>query len=319
MPTCGRLPLVSIIIPAHNSAAFLPETLASVTNQTYDDWEIVAVDDGSSDETWSLLTSAGPRVTALRNERAGGPAAARNRALSQARGELVAFLDADDLLAPRYLESQIACLEAGRRSGRKIGLVTCDARLLDEDGYAAETYLDLVRDQGRPLTLELVLARNPIYISSLVPAEVGASVGWFDDELFGTEDFGLWLKILERGYEAVRNPEAVAVYRRRVGTVSSNIASQGVNNRRAYELALARGALTPRQRRIARRAIRYNRAMEAVARLRFAPRSRASLAQAARLLPLLTWVAVTNPRWWGQWVTVLRTGRASARGRTEAP
>jgi glycosyltransferase involved in cell wall biosynthesis len=232
--------------------------------------------------------------------------------LRRASGELVVFLDADDLLEPRYLESQIGCLEAGRRAGRRIGIVTCDARLLDEDVYAAETYLDLVRDRGRPLTLELVLARNPIYISSLVPAEVGASVGWFDEELFGTEDFGLWLKILERGYEAVRNPEALAVYRRRAGTVSSNIASQGVNNRRAYELALERGALTARQRRIARRAIRYNRAMEAIARLRFTPRSRESLTEALPLLPLIAWVMITNPRWWSQWVAVLRTGRAAA-------
>lgn len=312
------MPRVSVIIPAHNSAAYLPETLRSVESQTYRDWEIVAVDDGSSDGTWSLLESAGPRVRAVRNAVAAGPAAARNRALAQASGELVTFLDADDLLRPRYLESQIACLEAARRRGRQVGLVTCDALLLDEDGYAEHTYLDMIRDRNRPLTLELVLARNPIYISSLVPTAVGESVDWFDPELFGTEDFGLWLKILERGLEAIRNPETLAVYRRRAGTVSSNIASQGVNNRRAYELALARGALSPRQRRIARRSIRYNRAMEGVARLRFSPRADRSLSDLMRLAPVLAWVALTNPRWWSQWIGVLRTGRQpAARGRRD--
>jgi teichuronic acid biosynthesis glycosyltransferase TuaG len=298
-----------VIIPAHNSAAFLLDTLHSVRSQTYPDWEVVAVDDGSSDETWSVLDAAGPRVRALRNDTAAGPAAARNRALAQATGELVVFLDADDLLRARYLESQIACFETARRSGRNVGLVTCDALLLDADGYARHTYLDTIRDRRRPLTLSLVLTRNPIYIASLVPTAVGESVGWFDPELFGTEDFGLWVKILERGYEAVRNPEPLAVYRRHAGTISSNIARQGVNNRRVYELALARGALGRRERRIAKRAIRYNRAMEAVAGLRFSSKGARSPRQLMRLVPLLAWVAITNPRWWRQWVAILRTGR----------
>ena len=223
------------------------------------------------------------------------------------------FLDADDLLLPQFLERQIACL--GWLAGdRNVGIVTCDARLLDETGDAEHTYLDQIpsRDRRKPLTLDRILERNPIYISSLVPSAVGESVGWFDVELFGTEDFGLWVKILERGYEAILNPEPLAVYRRHAGSVSSNIARQGANNRRTYELALARGALSARQRRIARRAIRYNRAMEVVATLRFRPAGRASARQIMRALPLLAWVALTNPRWWKQWAAVLRTGRQPA-------
>jgi glycosyltransferase involved in cell wall biosynthesis len=306
---------VSVIIPAHDAAPVLAETLASVSAQTFQDWEIVAVDDGSHDETWSILEAAGPRVRALRNPTALGPAAARNRALAQARGELVAFLDADDLLLPPYLERQIARLDEALARGRRVGLVACDARLLDDGHYADYTYLDMIPDRDRPITLERVLRRNPIYISALVPAAVGREVGWFDEELFGTEDFGLWLKILERGYEAVANPEPLAVYRRATGSVSSDIARQGINNRRAYELALARGALTPRQRRIARGAIRYNRAMEAVAELRFGRLTARSVLTLASRLPLLLYVAATNPRWWKQWVTVLRTGRSAAIGR----
>ena len=205
-----------------------------------------------------------------------------------------------------------ACGGASER--RKVGIVACDALLLDETGYAKHTYLDQIpsRDRDKPLTLDRILERNPIYISSLVPFAVGESVGWFDVELFGTEDFGLWVKILERGYEAILNPEPLAVYRRHAGSVSSNIARQGANNRRTYELALARGALNARQRRIARRAIRYNRAMEVVATLRFRPAGRASARQVLRALPLLAWVALTNPRWWKQWAAVLRTGRQPA-------
>jgi len=165
-----------------------------------------------------------------------------------------------------------------------------------------------VPDRHAPLTLERVLRRNPIFIACMVPTAVGEAVGWFDHELLAAEDYGLWIKILEAGYRAVRNEEVLAVYRRSAGALSSNIAGQAVNNRRAYELALGRGRLTPGQRRIVRRAIRYNHAMEQVALMRFAGgRGRT---RAVRRLPLLAWVASSNPRMWREWFELLRTGRA---------
>lgn len=303
---------VSVIIPAHNAARFLEATFDSVRAQTYEDWEIVVVDDGSSDGTWELIQAAGPRVRGYRREQAGGPAVARNLALANADGEFAAFLDADDLLLPRYLESQLVRYEeTSRAAGPPVGLVCCDARILIGTEYAPYTHLERIPDRDAPITLERVLRRNPIYGACLVPRSVGEAVGWFDPELFGTEDFGLWIKILEHGCRAVLNREVLAVYRRTAGTVSSNIASQGLNNRRAYELALGRGRLTAGQRRIARRAIRYNRAMEEVALLRFAePGAPASRLQALRRLPLLLGVALGNPRMWPEWLRLLRTGRA---------
>ena len=189
--------------------------------------------------------------------------------------------------------------------------------MLEGEHYADYTYLDGVRDRDQPLTLERVLRRNPIYIGSLVPAEVGQSVGWFDPELFGTEDFGLWLKILERGFEAILNPEPLAVYRRHAGTVSSDIARQGANNRRTYELALARGHLnrTPtahRAREPFATTARWRRWRGRASRRDAADRS----AELIPMVPLLAWVAVTNPRWWGQWLAILRTGRQPPVART---
>jgi glycosyltransferase involved in cell wall biosynthesis len=307
------MPRVSVIVPAHNAAPFIEQTIESVRRQTYDDWELVVVDDGSTDDTWALLQAAGPRVRSFRREAAGGPAVARNLALSEASGEFVAFLDADDLLLPEYLESQLRCYgQAMRGADDEIGLVACDARILIGEEYAPYTHLDRIPDHEAPITLERVLRRNPIYGACLVPASVGEAVGWFDAELFGTEDFGLWIKILEAGYRAVLNRNVLAVYRRTPGTVSSNIASQGVNNRRAYELALARGRLSHRQRRIVRRAIRYNRAMEQVALARFAPTQGRGrwLLRLLRGSPTLIWVALTNPKMWSEWFGLLRTGRA---------
>jgi glycosyltransferase involved in cell wall biosynthesis len=322
------MPRVSVIMPAHDAEPFLTEAIESVRRQTYTDWEIVAVDDGSSDATWTVLQNAGPRVRALRKAKAEGPAAARNLALEHAGGELVVFLDADDLLLSRYLESQVACYEAACRGSvhdidcKAVGLVTCDARILIAGEYASYTHLQLVDEPGAPITLERLLRRNPIHVASLVPAAVGGEVGWFDRELYGTEDLGLWLKILEAGYGAILNQEVLAVYRRVPGTVSSNLVSQGENNRRAYELALARGRLSARQRRIAKRSIRYNRAMKEVARLRFAgaassgtgagsaARSPAGRLARLHLLLLLAWVALSNPHHWLGWLALLRSGRA---------
>jgi len=310
MGTPCQSPRVSVIVPAHDAESFLAEAIESVRRQTYADWEIVAVDDGSSDGTWELLRSAGPGVRALRRERPGGPAAARNLALEHARGELVAFLDADDMLLPRYLESQIARYDAAGGANGRVGLVTCDARILIGREYAPYTHLQLVDERDVPITLERVLRRNPIHVACLVPVAAGETVGWFDPQLFGTEDFGLWIKLLEAGYRAVLNEEVLAVYRRTPGAVSSNLAGQGLNNRRAYELALARGRLTPAQRRIARRAIRYNRAMEEIARVRFGGARERSHLPRLRLLGLLAWVALSNPRRWLEWVALLRSGRA---------
>ncbi|MCW3018561.1 MAG: multidrug transporter permease [Solirubrobacterales bacterium] len=307
------MPRVSVIIPAHNAAPFIEETLASVRAQTYSDWEVVVADDGSSDATWELLQDAGPGVRSFRRESAGGPAVARNLALSNATGEFAMFLDADDLLLPRYLESQLACYEAAAQNRvlGEVGLVACDARILIGEQYAPYTHLERMPDRHAPITLDRVLRKNPIYGACLVPTQVGEAVEWFDPELFGTEDFGLWIKILEAGYRAVLNPEVLAVYRRTAGTVSSNIASQGVNNRRAYELALARGNLSASEVRIARKAIRYNQAMEQVALLRFSGGSGQTAAlRALRSLPMLAWVALSNPRMWPEWLDLLRTGRA---------
>jgi teichuronic acid biosynthesis glycosyltransferase TuaG len=305
------VPRVSVIIPAHNAAAYLEETLDSVRTQTSEDWEIVVCDDGSQDGTWEILQAAGSRVRVVRNEQAGGPAVARNRALEHAAGDFAVFLDADDLLLPRYIERQLSVYEAATRtSDGEVGFVTCDARFLIDQEYAPYTYLDRIPDAD-PITLERLLRRNMVYGACLVPWSVGEAVGWFDPELFGTEDYGLWIKILEHGYRGVRNYEPLAVYRRSAGTVSSNIASQGVNNRRAYSLALRRGNLTPKQARIARSGIRYNRAMEEVARARFAGGGAGHVAlRLSRLLPLLAWVALANVRMWPDWLKLLRTGRA---------
>lgn len=301
------MPRVSVIIPAHNAESYLAETLGSVESQTFSDWEVVVADDASSDGTLALARRFGPRVKAVHSSENLGPAGARNLALEHASGELVALLDADDLWAPEYLERMVGAYDAARARGDRIGIVTCNARVLAGDEYAPFTYHDLF-ELPADVTLERVLEQNPIYVSSLVPRAVMGEAGPFATETWGSEDHDMWIRIMELGYRVLVLRETLAVYRRREGSVSSDLASMGRTNQTTYRLALARGRLTPRQRRIAQRYLRYNRAMEEVAAFASSPREerRRAGCRLARSLPLLVRVVSTHPGRWGQWYHALR-------------
>ena len=104
--------LVSIITPSYNTARFIAETINSVLAQTYTNWEMIIVDDCSKDDTDAVVSSfADSRIRYLKNEKNSGAAVSRNRALREAKGKWVAFLDSDDLWEPTKLEKQIAFME----------------------------------------------------------------------------------------------------------------------------------------------------------------------------------------------------------------
>ena len=296
------MPRVTIVMPAHNSEQFLGEALRSVEAQTYGDWEIVVADDASSDGTAALAEAFGPRVTVVRSERNLGPAGARNLALDRARGELVALLDADDYLLPGFLETQVNAYDAASAKGDPVGLVTCNALMLTPEGMSTATYHDLHRFSGE-LTLDRLLVRNPVFVSSLFPRSMVDEVGPFDVDIRGAEDFDLWIKIMERGYRAVVTSEPLAVYRRWPGALTANQLTSARSDRLAYERALERGRLEPRQALIARRQVRYNRGLETVATAASArgPARSAAYRDVLGRLPLLVRVALENPGYWPTW------------------
>lgn len=122
------MPRVSVIIPAYNTAAYLAETIESVLQQTYRDFEVIVVDDGSSDNTAEVARSFAPPVTVLTKAN-GGPAAARNLAIQNSTGEFIAFLDSDDLWVADKLAEQVALLDAAP----EIGCVYGEARMFHQD------------------------------------------------------------------------------------------------------------------------------------------------------------------------------------------
>ena len=116
------MPRVSVLIAVYNAAQFLGQAIASVLAQTYGDFELIAVDDFSSDDSLAILQSvADPRIRIIKHNANLGASIARNDALAEARGEFIAILDADDVCAPERLERQVAFLDANP----KVGLVGC--------------------------------------------------------------------------------------------------------------------------------------------------------------------------------------------------
>jgi glycosyltransferase involved in cell wall biosynthesis len=298
---------VSVIVPAHQSAAVVGDALRSLQAQTYADWEAVVADDASSDGTLAVVEALGdPRIRTVRSEVNLGPAGARNLAAQHATGELVALLDADDAWLPAYLERMVGAYD--REPG--VVLVGCDARLVRDGTTLSGTYLGGLPPYTPP-TLDRLLRGNFIYVSGLFPRAAAEAAGWFSPELFGTEDHDLWIRLLEGGGRALVVEEPLALYRVADGSVSANLVRMAASSQGTLQRALARGRLTPAQQRIARSELRYYRAMEAVAHARF-DRERPLAERASgvlRALPALARVAVTRPDKWRSWVGALRRGR----------
>ena len=287
---------MSILIAAYNSVRYVPETLASVLGQTYDDWEVILADDASTDDTVAVAQSFGERIRVVKaNMNSGRPSATRALALEHAGGELVAFLDADDLWTPSYLEELTELFDLQRRKDNRVAVAACDARLLLSDGTLARDTFATHAGSAEGLTVERLLISNPIYTSALVSRAVVAEAGGVAVDLVGTDDYDLWLRVLELGYRVAWTPEALAIYRVRPDSLSADLAEMAQNMQGAYARAIARGRLTRTQARLARRRLRIHKAAELWETLVDRRRDGAwPVAQALAAAPLLGRVAIEN-------------------------
>lgn len=293
-------------MPAHHAARFLPETLGSVFAQSYGDWEVVLVDDASSDDTAAVARAFGGRVRVLETARNVGPAAARNLAVSNASGALLATLDSDDLLDPDYLTHQVALYDREALSG-PVGIVACNARLMESGGLTGETWIDRVGN-AHGATLDDLLAENLVFGNALFPRAAYDEAGGYDESLWISEDYDLWLRILEGGRRLVATTRPLAVYRMRAESLMANAGLRAASTKRVYELALERGALTPRQRRIARKKRRLHALLERRAGIAASRREgRAAIGARIAALPATARVALEHPERWAAW----RLGRGA--------
>jgi teichuronic acid biosynthesis glycosyltransferase TuaG len=205
MPSDTSAPVVSIVTPAYNAARFISETIESVLAQTYEQWELLIVDDHSRDATREIVSRyarADHRIHLETSPRNQGPGPTRNQALALARGRYIAFLDSDDLWDPAKLDRQLGFMRAGRHA-----FTYTSYRAITEDGTVLRdvtipsrmTYRDLLKWTAIGC-LTVVLDRT-----QLENIEFSA--------LKTNQDLVLWLSLLKRGVVAQGLPEVLASYR----------------------------------------------------------------------------------------------------------
>jgi glycosyltransferase involved in cell wall biosynthesis len=181
----GSPPRVTIVTAAYNPGPFLEETVRSVIAQTFTDWEMIIVDDGSSQDI-SAVAKMHPNIVYIRQKNQ-GQSVARNVALLRARGELIAFLDQDDLWSPGKLQQQVAAMDASPEAG----LSYTNFQRIDANGNR----LGAGFDGGAETYLQLLTGCCICISTTMVRRSVLASAGLFDPFYVGLQDFDMWLKI----------------------------------------------------------------------------------------------------------------------------
>lgn len=207
--------LVSIITPVYNAARFVRETISSVQAQTYTDWEMLLVDDGSSDDSWMIIAEIAAmdkRLRLIRLEKNSGAAVARNTAIKEARGRYIAFLDADDKWVPEKLSRQIAFMQ--------------------ETGCALSyTAYYVMREDGQPSGIIIHCPETVSYRQLLMENRIGCLTAIMDVRQCGKlemplitkrQDYGLWLTILRNGLSARGINAPLAYYRKYSTSLSGN-------------------------------------------------------------------------------------------------
>jgi glycosyltransferase involved in cell wall biosynthesis len=251
-------PVFSVVIAAHNAARTLPSTVRSVLAQTRPDFEIVVVDDGSTDGTAEALRSVSDDRVAYVRQANLGPAAARNAGIERAAGEYVCLLDSDDLWLPDYLETMGAALDADASAG----LAFTDAWRLNDvtrrvrRRSAMRNYQPPERPpRERDALLLALLERNFVFTSATMRRRVLDDVGGFK-KFTRSEDYELWLRIAASGSSFVNAGKVLAVYRDRPGSRMHDRAAMLRGRTEIFEHVLATYDLTQEMRSVLDRRLR---------------------------------------------------------------
>jgi glycosyltransferase involved in cell wall biosynthesis len=215
------MPKVDIIIPAYNAAKYLPLAIESVVTQTFEDWRILLVDDGSTDNTFELLTpfiqQLGPKLKYIKKPNGGLPAA-RNTAIRNSSAELLALLDADDIWLPCRLAESVKCFENRPEVGLAYGLIS----RIGPEGAIFDTFAGNPEHAEGKIAPYIYMRRVELPCPTVTfRRKCVDEVGMFDETLRATEDRDLWLRIALR-YEVAFVSQVLAFYRTSPSSMSTD-------------------------------------------------------------------------------------------------
>lgn len=182
-------PKVSVIIPVYNGEKYIREAIDSVLNQTFEDFEIIVIDDGSTDSTPMILKDYGNKIR-WKSQKNRGQASALNTGMKMAKGEYIAYLDADDICLPERLEIQVKYLD----EHPDVGLVYADFYQIDENNNILRTIKSQPFDDFLLLQQWSFIARSTVMHRRACFDEVGV----FDESITGKDDWDMWVRISER-------------------------------------------------------------------------------------------------------------------------
>lgn len=212
-------PAVSVVIPVYNAARYVGETLDSIRAQTFTDYEVIIVNDGStdSDELEEILQSH-PLPIVYLSQANKGVSAARNAGIKVARGKFYAQLDADDQWHPEYLATQVGIL----LGDASIALVYPNAVIFADSSDSGAEFMNISPSEGE-VTFDSLI-REKCTVMTTVTARMNAirAAGMFDEHIHSCEDFDLWLRIVKKGGRIIYHRHLLARYRRRAGSLSSD-------------------------------------------------------------------------------------------------
>lgn len=227
-----RQPRVSVIIPAYMSAQYISEALASVLKQKFREYEIIVVNDGSPDSR-EFEFAIGPHleeIVYIRQKNAGA-GIARNTGIEHARGDIIAFLDADDIWLPDFLPSQFVFLERNNYD-----MVYCDAVLFGMQSAYRKTFMETAPSVGEAnFNSILDLRCNVITSGTMARKNTIVRVGAFETERVRAHDFHLWLRMAKSGAKIGYQQKQLLKYRVHLDSLSGDAISRVERERDAFE------------------------------------------------------------------------------------
>ncbi|CAL68227.1 glycosyltransferase family 2 protein [Christiangramia forsetii] len=226
--------LVSVIMPAYNSEVFITESIQSVIRQTYPNWELLIIDDASSDTTKQIVqkfSSEDERIKLLKNSTNAGTHHSRNKGIKAASGNFIAFLDADDQWKPQKLEKQLKVL-----SKPNVAACFSSYELINEKGASLQKKIQAlpVLDYDKLLKANYVGNLTGIYNVSILGKV-------YCPDIPKRQDWALWLKVIEEGGPIEGIAESLAVYRIRKNSISTNKLEMLKYNFKVYHSVLKYG------------------------------------------------------------------------------